>query len=226
MEEKITREIIQLGTLGDSGVGKTNLSTVYVDNKFSQEFISTIGFNCLIKNIKIKINDIEKNIKVKIWDTAGQEKFKSISVQYIKNCLGILLVYSITQQESLKNIENWMKEVNEKKNVENIPLILIGNKCDLENERTVSKEEGEKLANKYHMKFFECSAKNGINVNEAFQYLIDEIVKIYKNEFLNEEDNNIKENKQKDNNNKKKNEGCCGKKKNMKENEKQLNIKK
>ena len=115
MEEKITREIIQLGTLGDSGVGKTNLSTLYVDNKFSQEFISTIGFNCLIKNIKIKINDIEKNIKVKIWDTAGQEKFKSISVQYIKNCLGILLVYSITQQESLKNIENWMKEVNEKK---------------------------------------------------------------------------------------------------------------
>ena len=210
MEEKIIREVIQLGTLGDSGVGKSNLSSVYVNNKFEPEIIATIGFNCLIKDTIIKINNIEKKIKIKIWDTAGQEKFKSVSVQYIKNCIGILLVYSIDDRNSLNNLENWIKDIKDKTNYEKVPLILIGNKCDLEDERKVSKEEGEKFALKYNIKFFECSAKNNINVNQAFESLINEVVENYQDEFISENDKGIKI---EENINKTKKEGCCGKKK-------------
>ena len=218
MEEKIIREVIQLGTLGDSGVGKSNLSSVYVNNKFYPEMIATIGFNCLIKDTIIKINNIEKKIKIKIWDTAGQEKFKSVSVQYIKNCIGILLVYSIDDRNSLNNLENWIKDIKDKTNYEKVPLILIGNKCDLEDERKVSKEEGEKFALKYNIKFFECSAKNNINVNQAFESLINEVVENYQDEFISENDKGIKI---EENINKTKKEGCCGKKK--KGNEKNQN---
>ena len=218
MEEKIIREVIQLGTLGDSGVGKSNLSSVYVNNKFEPEIIATIGFNCLIKDTIIKINNIEKKIKIKIWDTAGQEKFKSVSVQYIKNCIGILLVYSIDDRNSLNNLENWIKDIKDKTNYEKVPLILIGNKCDLEDERKVSKEEGEKFALKYNIKFFECSAKNNINVNQAFESLINEVVENYQDEFISENDKGIKI---EENINKTKKEGCCGKKK--KGNEKNQN---
>ena len=204
MEEKIIREVIQLGTLGDSGVGKSNLSSVYVNNKFYPEMIATIGFNCLIKDTTIKVNNIEKKIKIKIWDTAGQEKFKSISVQYIKNCIGILLVYSIDDRNSLNNLENWIKDIKDKTNYEKVPLILIGNKCDLEDERKVSKEEGEKFALKYNIKFFECSAKNNINVNQAFESLINEVVENYQDEFISENDKGIKI---EENNDKKKKKG-------------------
>ncbi len=207
--EKISRNVIQLGTIGDSKVGKTNMSTVYVEEKFNTEYISTLGFSCLLKEEKIKIGSEEKKIKIKIWDTAGQERFKSISIQYVKNCLGILFVYSITDKESFQNLDNWIKDVNDKKIYDNIPFVLIGNKCDLEQDRKVSKEEGEKFALKYNMKFFETSAKDNININEAFNALINEIVDVYKDEFFEGEEKVDDKNKDKKNN---KEGGCCKKK--------------
>jgi len=220
--EQITRKIIQIGTLGDWGVGKSNLSSVFAKNEFSTEHLSTIGINCLIKNIKIKIGNQEKEIKVKIWDTAGQEKFKSISIQYVKNCLGIILVYSILDSKTLENIDNWINEIKEKKNNDKVFMVLIGNKCDLEDERVVSKKEGEKFANKHNLKLFECSAKKRINVNEAFDYLINGIVDIYKDEFI--ENNNNDDEEKKDSNEKKGN--CCKSKKNKKNNDLKLNVRK
>ena len=180
---KILREIISIGTLGDYAVGKSNLTNVFVDKKFQEEHMSTIGVNCVKKDITINLDNNEtKNIVLKIWDTAGQERFKAISVQYIKNCLGILLVYAINNEKSFQNIETWMKEVEQKSSNKNMCLVLIGNKCDLdEKERKIKKEQGEKLAQRYGIKFFECSAKTG--TNEAFQELINEIVGVYKDEF-------------------------------------------
>ena len=181
---KILREIIAIGTLGDYAVGKSMLTNVFTKKEFTEEHMSTIGVNCETKNVTIKLDNNEtKEIKLKIWDTAGQERFKSISVQYIKNCLGILLVYAIDNEKSFENIETWMKEVEEKSSNKNMCLVLIGNKCDMEENRMIKKEQGEKLAQRYGLKFFECSAKKGINVNEAFQELIDQIVAIYKDEF-------------------------------------------
>ncbi len=218
MVEKITPEEIQLGILGDTVVGKSNLLSVYTNHIYNEGITITIGCDFSIKDTIIKVNNIEKKIKIKIWDTAGQEKFKSISVQYIKNCIGILLVYSIDDRNSLNNLENWIKDIKDKTNYEKVPLILIGNKCDLEDERKVSKEEGEKFALKYNIKFFECSAKNNINVNQAFESLINEVVENYQDEFISENDKGIKI---EENNDKTKKEGCCGKKK--KGNEKNQN---
>ena len=218
--EPITRNIIQLGTLGDVAVGKTNLSSVFIDDKFLTEHISTIGINCLMKDIKIKIGKQTKEIKVKIWDTAGQERFSSLSTQYVKNCLGIILVYSITDSKSLNNIDRWINELNDKKNNEKYFMVLIGNKCDLEEHREVSKEEGEKFAIQHDLKFFECSAKDKINVHEAFNYLINEIVENYKDEFI---DKNNEEEKKNDNLNEK-NNGCCKGKKNKDNHKQKLNV--
>ena len=132
--DTLKRTMITFGTLGDSKVGKTALTNAYLEKEFEDEYLSTIGVNSCIKETTINLNNKELPIKVKIWDTAGQEKFKSISVQYIKNCMGMLIVYAINDIESFNNIISWLKEVEEKKSRSNIPLILIGNKYDLEKE--------------------------------------------------------------------------------------------
>ena len=213
MVEKITREVIPIGIIGDSEVGKSYLSSVYIEARDYGEMLATLGFSCLIKDTIIKVNNIEKKIKIKIWDTSGAERARSISVQYCKNCLGIILAYSINNRDSLNSLENWIKEIKDKTYYEKVSLILIGNKCDLENERKVSKEEGEKFALKYNIKFFECSAKKNININQAFESLINDVVENYQDEFINENDKRIKI---EENNYKTQKEGCYGKKKKRK----------
>ena len=215
--DKIRRTVISIGTLGDSQVGKTNLASIYVGQEFNLEYTSTIGVTNYLKDIKIDIDGQLLDVKVKIWDTAGQERFRSLSINYIRNCLGLLMVYSVDNIESFKNIEMWLKEVSEKCDQNyKIPLVLIGNKCDLNEE--VSEIDGRKLAEKYDMKFFLCSAKNNINVQEAFQALIDDIVIIRKNEFIVEK--NDEQKKSDDNHG-----GCCNKKNKQKKDEPKLNIK-
>ena len=181
--KNIKRTYISIGTIGDSQVGKSAMTEIYLNREFSEEYLTTIGININTKDTKIIINGEEKEIKVKIWDTAGQEKFKSISTQYIKNCDGILLIYAINNKKTFENIENWLNEIENKKKKNNIPLVLIGNKIDLEKEREVSFQEGEKLAQIYNMEFFECSAKDKINVNECFNCLIELIFQLYEDEF-------------------------------------------
>ena len=181
--KNIKRTYISIGTIGDSQVGKSAMTEIYLNREFSEEYLTTIGININTKDTKIIINGEEKEIKVKIWDTAGQEKFKSISTQYIKNCDGILLIYAINNKKTFENIENWLNEIEHKKKKNNIPLVLIGNKIDLEKEREVSFQEGEKLAQIYNMEFFECSAKDNINVNECFNCLIELIFQLYEDEF-------------------------------------------
>ena len=213
MVEKITHNIIHLGIIGDTLVGKSNLSLVYMNHIYHQEITATIGCNCLTKDTIIKVNNIEKKIKIKIWDVAGAERFRSVSVKYCKNCLGIILVYSINNRDSLNSLEKWIKDIKDETYYEKFSLILIGNKCYLESERKVSKEEGEKFALKYNAKFFECSAKNNINVNQAFESLINDVVEKYQDEFINENDKRIKI---EENNYKTQKEGCYGKKKKRK----------
>ena len=179
----IKRTYISIGTIGDSQVGKSAMTEIYLNREFSEEYLTTIGININTKDTKIIINGEEKEIKVRIWDTAGQEKFKSISTQYIKNCDGILLIYAINNKKTFENIENWLNEIENKKKKNNIPLVLFINKIDLEKEREVSFQEGEKLAQIYNMEFFECSAKDNINVNECFNCLIELIFQLYEDEF-------------------------------------------
>ena len=113
--KNIKRTYISIGTIGDSQVGKSAMTEIYLNREFSEEYLTTIGININTKDTKIIINGEEKEIKVKIWDTAGQEKFKSISTQYIKNCDGILLIYAINNKKTFENIENWLNEIEHKK---------------------------------------------------------------------------------------------------------------
>lgn len=116
----------------------------------------------------------EKLIKLQIWDTAGQERFRTITKTYYKGAHGIILTYDVTDENSFKNIRNWVKQI-EQNAQNNVCKVLVGNKCDRDN-RKVSFDDGQKLAKEFNMQFFETSAKTNYNVNETFTYLTREIL--------------------------------------------------
>lgn len=106
---------------------------------------------------------------MQIWDTAGQEKFRSIMKTYYKGATGIILTYSIADRKSFQNVENWLKQIQIHASAD-VNVVLVGNKCDL-TERDVTTIEGQQLAQKHSLQFFETSAKEGTNVNEVFYHL-------------------------------------------------------
>ncbi|PIK41000.1 putative GTPase-like isoform X1 [Apostichopus japonicus] len=127
--------------------------------------------------IDFKIRTIEldgKKIKLQIWDTAGQERFRTITTAYYRGAMGIMLVYDITNQKSFDNIRNWIRNIEEHASAD-VEKMILGNKCDMDDKRQVSKEKGEKLAIEYGIKFMETSAKASINVEEAFVTLARDI---------------------------------------------------
>ncbi|GBG25154.1 Ras-related protein Rab-8A [Hondaea fermentalgiana] len=157
---------IKLLMIGDSGVGKTCLLLRYANDSFSPTFITTIGIDFKIKTIVLD----DKTIKLQIWDTAGQERFRTITTSYFRGAQGILLVYDVTDRGSFDNIANWMGQISNHAE-SNISKVLIGNKADVDpSERVVSTEEGRKLAQEFGIdNFFEASAKQDINVKQAFE---------------------------------------------------------
>ncbi|XP_063306512.1 ras-related protein Rab-10-like [Pelobates fuscus] len=183
--------VIKMVMAGDSNVGKTCILTRYTDNTIPS-YISTVGIDFKTKTIEID----ETSVKLQIWDTAGQERFHTLSVRYFRGAHGIVLVYDITNTLSFENIAMWMKDIKSKAG-EDVEVVLLGNKCDKEDERKVSKERGEKLAWEFGMPFFETSAKENINIDKAFLMLSDSIYS--KKSSLLVEDNvvNLKESKEK-----------------------------
>ena len=155
---------IKIITLGDSHVGKSSLIVKYIDNKFSNVYMSTIGFD--LKHKQITLND-GTDAKIMIYDTAGQERFKSLAASYIKKANSILLVYDISEHSTFENIGMWMESITEEKG-DKLPIVLVGNKADLTDERQVTYEEGKKLAEDKGFHFFETSCKDGANVSECF----------------------------------------------------------
>ena len=131
-------------------------------------------------DFKIKSLPLEdKKLKLQIWDTAGQERFRTITTAYYRGAMGILLVYDVTDERSFANVKTWMKQI-EQHASENVNRVLIGNKCDAAPaDRRVTLEQGKKLAEEYGIKFFETSAKEKINVDEAFLTIAKDIVQRY-----------------------------------------------
>ena len=201
-EKKLTR--INLITLGDGQVGKTSLILRYTNDYFGNNYIATIGFDYKFKNEKLKNGE---EITVKIFDTAGQEKYRSLAANFLKKADGIILVYDITYKISFENLNKWLKDINE--NAKGLPIVLIGNKTDLEENREVSKEEGNEFAKKINeeIEFYEASCKTGENIKEAIRFLVEKIYKKYQRKNMAEESIIIKkENKNKNN---KKDKKCC-----------------
>merc|ERR1712087_1012729 len=162
--------LIKLLLIGDSGVGKTCLLLRYNDNSFNQTFIATIGIDFKIKTINLD----GKTIKLQIWDTAGQERFRTITSAYYRGAMGILLVYSVTDEQSFQNIRNWIRNI-EQHAADNVNRLLIGNKCDMISEKVVETARGQDLADEYSIRFFEASAKTNIHVKEAFESIASDI---------------------------------------------------
>ena len=155
---------IKIITLGNSHVGKSSLIVKYVDDKFSIDYLTTAGFDLKSKHITLKDGT---EAKAMLFDTAGQERFRSLAENYIKKSNGILLVYDISDDQSFQDIEDWMKSIKDLVG-DKLPIILIGNKSDLDEDRKVSFEEGEKKAKEYGIPFYETSCKTGNNVNKCF----------------------------------------------------------
>lgn len=158
--------------IGNASVGKTNLSFRFIKGNFSEKYHPTIGMEFAVKNIKIG----DKICRIQLWDTAGQECFKSVSRGYYKNSACALIVYDISNRKSFDNIQTWVEEC--KNNApQTLTMVLVGNKSDLEDIRTISYEEGKNLATSNNMLFFETSALNGNNIEKLFYDSAETIVK-------------------------------------------------
>jgi len=190
--------------IGNSGVGKSCLLIRFTDDKFEEGYVTTIGVDFKIKTLEIE----GKSVKLQIWDTAGQERFRNIVSTYYKGGHGIMMVYDITDLESFRNLDLWLKEI-EKNASKNVYKILIGNKNDMEKERKVSFEKGMEFADLHGMKFFETSAKENKNVEEAFKEMTKDIINSLKkvNEKIKSNSNFVIEKKKGKDLNKKR--GCC-----------------
>ena len=166
--------------IGDSGVGKSCLTNRATTNLFEDTYSATVGFEFLSINVKIE----EKVVKLQIWDTCGQELYRSLITNFYRNSSLAIIVYAINSKDSFENIEMWLRELRTHSNPD-AKVFLIGNKIDLENERKITKEQGENYAktNKFNL-FIESSAKTGFNSKKIFikaaKMLYDEHLK-YKN---------------------------------------------
>ena len=192
--------IFKILTIGESGVGKTCILRRFVENKFLKNHLATIGID--FKTKTLNINDQE--IKLKIWDTAGQERFRNITNQYYKGADGIVLVFDVTDEASFEKIKDWMDQILSNTNKDEICLVLLGNKCDVEAAtRSIKPEQGKELANELNINYFETSALSGYNIKEAFEKLTIDIMKKKKIGSGNNDNIDLKKNK------KKKDSDCC-----------------
>eukprot|EP00483_Globobulimina_turgida_P000418 UN00418 len=171
---------IKLLMIGDSGVGKSCLVLRFSNNEFTSSFITTIGIDFKIKMMEIN----GKRVKVHLWDTAGQERFRTITNAYYRGAHGVLLVYDVTDEHSFMNIRTWMNNIERHAN-DSISKVIIGNKCDIINDRVIPAEQGKNLASEYNVPFYETSAKTDINVAKVFLDIATEIVK---NKFSEDEE--------------------------------------
>ena len=144
--------------IGDVSVGKTSIINVLMGQKFNNEYEASIGVDFFSKTIKYK----GKTIKLQIWDSAGQEKFRSLIPNYIRGSSLVFIVYDITNRKSFENLQSWIDFVN---NIENSNIVILANKIDLENQRQVQTEEGQKFCTEKNYDFFEVSAKEDNNLN-------------------------------------------------------------
>ena len=161
-------------TLGESGIGKTSLI-----NRFTYDTFETLS-TTINNSICYKHLDIEnKIIKIQLWDICGSERFRRVIPNFYRNASGAVVAYDISDKWSFDQVKTWIEYVKAYSNTE-INIVIVGTKCD-RLDRKVTEEEGKKLADELGVRYFETSAKTGYNVNEAYNFLIKEIIDNIKN---------------------------------------------
>ena len=185
-EEENYEMMFKVVLVGDSFVGKTNIMSKYLKNEFHEDSKATVGVEFGSRQFNIEGH----SIKAQVWDTAGQERYKAITSAYYKGAKGAFVVYDITRKGSFESVERWVNDLissGDKK----ITILLIGNKCDLEEQRQITKEQGEEKAAKLDLAFLETSAFSGQNLDKAFEMMVNEIYKKFHEEMLAENDIDI-----------------------------------
>ncbi|MFX1496895.1 MAG: Rab family GTPase [Promethearchaeota archaeon] len=158
--------IFKVVIFGDAGSGKTALTKRFMTNLFISDTQMTIGVDFVVKSIEVE----GKEIKLQIWDFGGEERFRFLLPRYIRGASGGILMYDITSYPSTFHIEDWLSVIHETN--ESFPIILVGGKIDLEEDRQVSFVEGFELTTSHHLNdFIECSSKTGLNVERIFETL-------------------------------------------------------
>ncbi|CAD8091274.1 unnamed protein product [Paramecium sonneborni] len=158
--------------VGDPRVGKSNTLTRFAFDKFEDGHKITIGVEFAQKNISIN----GKEIKLAIWDTCGAEQYRALTKIYYQGAAGALLIFDITDRSSFDNLEKWIKDIEQ--NTQSIIIMLIANKVDLQDQRKVSKQEAAQFAFEHKLAYLETSAKDGTGIQQAFEQLATEIVKL------------------------------------------------
>ena len=181
--------------VGDADVGKTQIVNKFMKNSFEEEYKPTTSVNYSQK----EINFDEKNIKLELWDTSGQEKYRNLTNIFCRDFQLIVLVYAVNDKKTFENIQNWVKDV---RNInEDAKFLLVGNKCDLKDQRQVTYEKAQEYAKKNEMEFIEVSAKEGTNINDdMFKSSIEKILNDMEKEKISYDDiyNNTNNSEQKD----------------------------
>lgn len=163
--------LFKLLLIGDSGVGKSCILLRFADDTFSESYISTIGVDFKIRTLTLN----NKQIKLQIWDSAGQERFRTLTTAYYRSAHGIILVYDVNDRETFIHIENWLQEVS-KYAANEVNRVLVGNKCDVLNKREVEYETARVYAEKLGISFTEASAKDRTNIEKLFNIMANELV--------------------------------------------------
>ena len=171
--------------IGDSNVGKSNILSRYTKDQFQGNSKATVGVELGTKFVKIE----GVGAKLQIWDTAGQERYRSLTSSYYKGCHGCFIVYDITNEASFHSISTWYEQA-VKEAGKDVSIILVGNKCDLESERKVSKEQGEEKARSMNASFFETSALSKVNIDDIFNEIVNNIFQRTKGQ-KNDDDDDI-----------------------------------
>ncbi|KAK6122199.1 hypothetical protein DH2020_044042 [Rehmannia glutinosa] len=181
MEEEGGEEyLFKIVVIGDSAVGKSNLLSRFARDEFDHNSKATIGVEFQTQVLEVD----GKEVKAQVWDTAGQERFRAVTSAYYRGAVGALVVYDITRKTTFDSIKRWLDELNTHCDT-TVATMLVGNKCDLENIREVSVEEGKTLAEEEGLFFIETSALDSTNVNNAFEIVIREIYEKVSRKILN-----------------------------------------
>ncbi|KAJ5068583.1 ras and ef-hand domain-containing protein [Anaeramoeba ignava] len=171
-DNEIDDSAFKLLIIGNSDVGKSCILLRFCDGEFVQNPGTTIGVDFRFSSIELD----GEEAKLQIWDTAGQERFRTITSTYYRNADGVMVVYDVTNQSSFDQVKNWFREISSNA-PQNVATILVGNKIDLESQRSISTKQGSNLANSLHSPFIEVSAKSGENILEAFRLAAKETKK-------------------------------------------------
>ncbi|KAM7521881.1 hypothetical protein LguiA_011783 [Lonicera macranthoides] len=173
--------LFKIVMIGDSAVGKSNLLSRFARDEFDLHSKATIGVEFQTQVVEVD----GKEIKAQVWDTAGQERFRAVTSSYYRGAVGALLVYDISRRSTFQSIKRWLHELNTQCDTTTVAKMLVGNKCDLDNIREVSMEEGKSLAEEESLFFIETSALDSTNVYAAFEIVIRDIYNNVSKKILN-----------------------------------------